>query len=80
MCLFFIFSLKIKKLYNHRNVAKQFNKLKIWINFETTSEGLKNSSHAEFISASIYKEIPKQVRNDEKPNSHAELVSASLLY
>ena len=32
------------------------------------------NSHAEFISAFIYKEIPKQVRNDEKPNSHAELV------
>ena len=59
MCLFLFFSLKIKKLYNHRNVAKQFNKLKIWINSETTLEGLKNSSYAEFISASIYKEIPK---------------------
>ena len=38
------------------------------------------NSHAEFILAFIYKEIPKQVRNDENPNGHAELVSAFLLY
>ena len=31
-----------------------------------------------FLSGRVIK-IPKQVRNDEKPNRHAELVSASLL-
>ena len=38
------------------------------------------NSHAEFILAFIYKEIPKQIRNDEKPNGHAELVSASRIW
>ena len=31
---------------------------------KTSSERLKSNSHAEFISASILNEIPKQVRND----------------
>ena len=37
------------------------------------------NGHAEFISASIYIEIPKQVRNDEKLNRHAEFVSTSII-
>ena len=39
----------------------------------------KNNRHVEFVSVSIYIEIPKQVRNDEKLNRHAEFVSASII-
>ena len=49
------------------------------IEFRNEFETTQPNGHAEFISASIYIEIPKQVRNDEKLNRHAEFVSTSII-